>query len=102
MESAFNTISRRIFLAELYKNPVLHPIIPLVGMVYSHDSTVHYFDPNDASLLHGAVQHRTGVRQGDPLGTLLFNLAISTPSGILENGARIQLRSKHFLTMESI
>jgi hypothetical protein len=27
--NAFNTISRRSFLAELYKNHVLHPIIPL-------------------------------------------------------------------------
>ena len=96
--NAFNTISRRSFLAELYKNPD----IPLVEMIYSRDSTVYYFDPNDASLLHGTVQSRTGVRRGDPLGPLLFNLAISTPSGILKNGARIQLRSKPFLTMESI
>jgi hypothetical protein len=78
-ENAFNTISRRSFLAELYKNPDLHPIIPLVEMIYSRDSTVYYFDPNDASLLHGTVQSRTGVRQGDPLGPLLFNLAIRTP-----------------------
>jgi hypothetical protein len=39
---------------------------------------VYYFDPNNASLLHGTVQSRTGV-QGDPIGPLLFNLAISTP-----------------------
>jgi hypothetical protein len=48
-------------------------------MIYSRDSTVYYFDPNDASLLHGTVQSRTGVRQGDPLGPLLFNMARSTP-----------------------
>jgi hypothetical protein len=79
MENAFNTISRRSFLAEMYKNPDLHPVIPLVEMIYSRDSTVNYVDPNDASLLHGTVQSRTGVQQGDPLGPLLFNLAISTP-----------------------
>jgi hypothetical protein len=62
MESAFNTISRRSFLAELYKNHDLHPIIPLLEMIYSRDSTVYYFDPNDASLLHGTIQSRTGVR----------------------------------------
>jgi hypothetical protein len=55
----------------------LHPIIPLVEMIYSRDSTVLYFDPNNASLLHGTVRSRTGVRQGD--NPLLFNLAISTP-----------------------
>jgi hypothetical protein len=33
-ENAFNTISCRSFLAELYKNRDLHPIIPLVEMIY--------------------------------------------------------------------
>jgi hypothetical protein len=79
LENAFNTISRRSFLAELYNNPDLHPIIQLVEMTYSRDSTVYYFDPKDASLLHGTVQFRTGVRQGDPRGPLLFKLAIITP-----------------------
>jgi hypothetical protein len=79
LENAFNTISRRNFLAQLYKSPNLHPILTLVEMTYSRDPTVYYFDPNDASLLHGTVQSRTDVRQGDPLGPLLLNLAISTP-----------------------
>jgi hypothetical protein len=82
MENAINTISRRSFLAELYKNPELpdlHPIITLVEMICSRDSTVYHFDPNDASFLHDTVQSRNGVRQGDPLGPLLFNLAIVTP-----------------------
>jgi hypothetical protein len=79
LKDPFNTISRRSFLAELYKNSDLHPIIPLLEMIYSRDSTVYYFEPNDASLLHGTVQSRTGVRQGDLLGPLLFNLATSTP-----------------------
>jgi hypothetical protein len=48
-------------------------------MIYSWDSTVYYFDPNGVSLLHGTVPSRTGVRQGDPFGPLLFNLAINTP-----------------------
>jgi hypothetical protein len=78
LENAFNTTSRRSFLAEFYKNPDLHPSIPLVEMIYSRDSTLYYFDPNDASLPHGAVHSRTGVRHGD-LGPLFFNLAINTP-----------------------
>jgi hypothetical protein len=40
LENALITISRRSFLAELYKNSNLHPIIPLVEMIYSRDSTV--------------------------------------------------------------
>jgi hypothetical protein len=59
LKTAVNTISRRNFLAQLDKNPDLHPIIPLVEMTYSRDSAVNYFDPNDASLLHGTVQFRT-------------------------------------------
>jgi hypothetical protein len=55
LDNAINTISRRIFLAELYKNPDLHPIMPSVEMIYSRDSTVYYFDPNDASLPHSTV-----------------------------------------------
>jgi hypothetical protein len=69
-ENAFNTIPRRSFLAELYKNPDLHPIIPLVEMIYTRDSPVYYFDPYDASFMYGTVQSRTGVRQGDPFGPL--------------------------------
>jgi hypothetical protein len=90
LKNTFNTISRRSFLAELYKNPNLHPIIPLIEMIYSRDSTVYYFDPNNASHMHGTVLSRTGVRQGDFLGPLLFTLAISTPSRILGSGATMQ------------
>jgi hypothetical protein len=35
LENAFNTISRRSFLAELYKNRDLHPIIPLVDDTFT-------------------------------------------------------------------
>jgi hypothetical protein len=43
------------FLGEMYKNPDMHSIIPLVEMIYSRDSTVYYFDPKDAPLLYGTV-----------------------------------------------
>jgi hypothetical protein len=78
LENTFSTISRRSFLAELYNNPDLHHVIPLVEMMYSRDSIVYNFNPNDASLLYGIVQSRTGVREGVPFGPLLFNLAMST------------------------
>jgi hypothetical protein len=78
MENACNTIFSRSFLAELCKNPDLHRIIPLVDMMYSRDSTMYYFDPNDASLLFGTFQSRTGVRQGDSLVGLLVKSYLLT------------------------
>jgi hypothetical protein len=92
---------RRSFLAELCKNPDSHPVIPFVEMIHSRDCGVYFFDPNDASLVYGTVKSRTGVRHGDPLGPLWFSLAVSTPCGILGNGARILRRSKPSLAMES-
>jgi hypothetical protein len=62
METALNTISRRSFLAELCKNVDLSHIIPLVEMIFSRDSIVFYFDTNDALLVNGTVESRTGVR----------------------------------------
>jgi hypothetical protein len=75
--------------------------IPVVEMIFSRDSTVYHFDPIHASLLYGKVQSRAGVRQGDPLSPLLFNLAISSPSRILVNCVRIHPRLKPSLTMAS-
>jgi hypothetical protein len=48
-------------------------------MIHSRDSTVYHFDPKDASLLYGTVHSRNGVRQGDLIVPLLYNLAISAP-----------------------
>jgi hypothetical protein len=76
------------FLAKLYKNPDLYPIIPLVEMIYSRDSTVYHFDPKDASLLHDTVHSRTGVRHRDPLGAVCSTWRLAPPYGRLENGAR--------------
>jgi hypothetical protein len=79
LKIALNTLSRRSLLAEMCTNPDMHPIIPLAKMVYPRYFNVYNFHPNDASFMYGTVQSRTDVRQGYPLGTLLFNLAISTP-----------------------
>jgi hypothetical protein len=47
--------------------------------MYSWDSILYYFDPNDASLMYNTAQSHTGVRQGYPLGTLMFHLTTCTP-----------------------
>jgi hypothetical protein len=63
---------------ELYKNHEIHPIIPFVEVISPHFA-VYYVDPDDASALYGTIKSRTGVRHGDPLGPLLFKLAIIIP-----------------------
>jgi hypothetical protein len=74
LEKAFNTISRPSFLAELYKNPELHLIIPLVEMIYSRDSTVCILTPmmlRSCTARFSLVRvsdnvSRTGVRSSWP------------------------------------
>jgi hypothetical protein len=48
-------------------------------MIYSRDSTVCSFDSNDVALLYGTVESHMGVRQGDPLGPLSFQLGNHHP-----------------------
>jgi hypothetical protein len=59
LENAFNTISRRSFLAELYKNHDLYPIFPLVEMICSRDSTGYYFAPTR----HGSISYGCPTRR---------------------------------------
>jgi hypothetical protein len=99
LENAFNTNFRRSFLAELYKNPDIRPMIPLVEMIYPRYSTMYYFNLSDASAMHGTIWSRKGVRQGDPLGPLLSNLAISTPLRNVGNVAVSLRRYMHFRMM---
>jgi hypothetical protein len=103
LENAFNTISRRSFLAEMYKNPNLHPIIPLVEMIYSR--TPRGIVSTPITMLCSCTAPFSLVRVSDK--DILSARFCSTwrsapPSGILENSARIQRRSKPFPTMESI
>jgi hypothetical protein len=57
LENAFNTISRRSFFEELYKNPDLHPIVLLVEMIYSRDDSTVLFQPQRCIALarHGSI-----------------------------------------------
>jgi hypothetical protein len=104
--NAFKTISRRSFLADLYKNPDLHPIIPLVEMIYSRDSNVFYFDPDGASrLLVDPDAPFSLVRVSEKeilLASLCSTWQLAPPCEILGNGAWILRRSKSFLMIQSI
>ena len=72
-QNAFNTIDRGHCLRELYKTPSLSPLFGLTDMLYSTPSRVMY-RLGDGSLR--AVHSQQGVRQGCPLGPLLFCLGV--------------------------
>ena len=71
--NAFNSIDRAHCLRELYKAPGLAPLFGLVDMLYSTPSSV-IFRLQDGSLR--SIMSQQGVRQGCPLGPLLFSLGV--------------------------
>jgi hypothetical protein len=70
-------------------------------MIYSRDSTVYHFDPDDASLLYGTVLVRVSDKE-ILLARFCLTWRSAPPSGILGTGARIHRRSKPSLTMANI
>jgi hypothetical protein len=101
LENAFHTISHRSFLVELYQCPALHPIISLVEMIYSWDSTVNRFTQlNRQPCTPLSPCKREYDKVMILLAYFLFNLAIGIPSRLLRSGAAFSLRYKPSLMME--
>ena len=73
--NAFNSVSRAAIRTSLLSNPSLHPLLPLYDLLYSAPSECWWYDPRSPDAPYGVLQCTRGVRQGDPLGMLLFCLA---------------------------
>lgn len=73
-KNAFNSISRKAMLETLYSHPQLQYIWRLVHFAYSAPSDLLVRN-SDGSLFPGVFSAQ-GVRQGDPLSSLLFALTI--------------------------
>ncbi|CAI7823449.1 unnamed protein product [Closterium sp. NIES-54] len=71
VENAFNSVERQAFLSALQWSN-LSSILPLVCNLYDGPSCLLI----DARLGQNHIQSSRGVRQGDPLGPLLFAAAI--------------------------
>ncbi|CAI7810720.1 unnamed protein product, partial [Closterium sp. NIES-54] len=71
LANAFNSVSRAA-IAESLRGSTLAPLLPLVKLSYGQPSSLCL----DAGFSHPPLLSETGVRQGDPLGPLLFAAAI--------------------------
>ncbi|CAI7803271.1 unnamed protein product [Closterium sp. NIES-54] len=67
IENAFNSVERKAFFNALTNTP-LAPLIPFTRSFYATPSQLL----TDPRLSTTALTSRSGVRQGDPLGPLLF------------------------------
>ncbi|CAI7748393.1 unnamed protein product [Closterium sp. NIES-54] len=70
LANAFNSVDRHAIATALKEQ--LEPLLPLVHFSYGQPSILHL----DAAFDHPPLLSETGVRQGDPLGPLLFAAAM--------------------------
>lgn len=74
--NAFNERSREDILRAVFGNERLRPIWKLVDWTYSTESPLWVYD-NTGRVIN-RIFSREGVRQGDPLGSLLYALSMRT------------------------
>ena len=75
--NAFNAISREAILAALQANPRLHCLIPAFKMLYLDRPTELLYYENGPNSAPRVILSRRGVRQGCPLGSALFCIALT-------------------------
>lgn len=74
LKNAFNAVERDVILSEVREH--IPELYPFLLQVYAHPSNLYY----DNTLISSQV----GAQQGDPLGPLLFSLAIQKTISSLE------------------
>lgn len=75
-KNAFNQRNRNDILKELYRYPELKPIWKIVDWAYSNPSALWIRDDEYEMVQPDELQSSEGVKQGDPLGALLFALSM--------------------------
>ncbi|GJP30247.1 hypothetical protein CLOM_g24534 [Closterium sp. NIES-68] len=71
VSNAFNSVDRAAIVAGLFNSP-LRPLLPFVKLSYGAPSRLYL----DAGFCSDPLLSARGVRQGDPMGPLLFSAAL--------------------------
>ncbi|CAI7805701.1 unnamed protein product [Closterium sp. NIES-54] len=71
LSNAFNSILRQAIVTAL-QDDALQPLLPLVQLIYGNPLLLYL----DASFNNAPLASERGVRQGDPLGPLLYRAGI--------------------------
>jgi len=72
--NAFNTIDRAHVMREFYKHDELEPAFKIMGFSYS-EPTILWLRGEHGNIVK-QISSQQGVRQGDPLGSLSFAVAL--------------------------
>ena len=83
MRNAFNTLDRRVMLTKLYSTPELRACWNMAAFAYGQPSLLIMQCSNAVADCDACVESRNGVRQGDPLASLLFCLAMHETYGAI-------------------
>ena len=75
-KNAFNSIDRSAVIKTLFDLPELNKLWRLVHWAYSAPSDL--FIRDNSGNLYPGIQSATGVRQGDPLGPVLYALGVKS------------------------
>ena len=76
IENAFNSVSRSKMITEVMTQQWLKPIRAFVRMAYAQPTPIIIPDMSGKCLTENDMYSTQGVRQGDPLGSLLFAISI--------------------------
>ena len=75
--NGFNTLSRDAMRNSLLSTPALHPLLPLYDMLYGGPTPCWLYDYESSGAPYATIQCQCGVRQGDPLGMLLYSITVA-------------------------
>ena len=91
--NAFNSINRAAVLDTVYENETLSPLWNTVNFAYGRSTKLWTRDADIEQHFSHTITSNQGVRQGDPLSSLLFSLAIHRLLESIESKHQVKVRA---------